>query len=230
MEIPLRRNKAATPLRLNRAGIVNQWLIPTENGYYLIDAGFPQTLPMLRRSLARCGVPPRELRGCLLTHGHIDHVGAAPWLQQQGVPIFCGEKEEAYIRGSKEYHYGPKFDRTIRFLDRQVGLAYCKPDHVLRDGECIADLKVIDSPGHTAGHIGFWQERTRSLFSGDLILGHLWRFHGPARIFTPDYPQALSSLARVLALDPETICPGHGARLSKEQFVGPAKRLLAHKQ
>jgi len=73
------------------------------------------------------------------------------------------------------------------------------------DGEVIAGLRTIATPGHSADHVCFLLGKV--LFSGDLILGE------GSTIVPPDGGSLiayLDSLQRMAALDLDLICPGHG--------------------
>ena len=73
------------------------------------------------------------------------------------------------------------------------------------DGEVVAGLTAIGTPGHAADHVCFLLDRV--LFTGDLILGE------GSTIVPPDggsLAAYMDSLHRVSELDLELLCPGHG--------------------
>ena len=85
----------------------------------------------------------------LLTHGHLDHVGAAAELAQHyGVPVIGPEKEdEFWLQG-------------LPAQSRMFGLEECQPltpDRWLNEGDTISignvTLQVLHCPGHTPGHV-----------------------------------------------------------------------------
>lgn len=89
----------------------------------------------------------------LLTHGHLDHVGAAAELAQHyGVPVFGPEKEdEFWLQG-------------LPAQSRMFGLEECQPltpDRWLNEGDTISignvTLQVLHCPGHTPGHVVFFE-------------------------------------------------------------------------
>ena len=76
---------------------------------------------------------------------------------------------------------------------------------VPKDGEVIAGLRAIATPGHASDHVCFLLDRV--LFTGDLILGE------GSTIVPPDggsLAAYLDSLSRVAELDLDLLCPGHG--------------------
>lgn len=97
----------------------------------------------------------------LLTHGHLDHVGAAAELAQHyGVPVFGPEKEdEFWLQG-------------LPAQSRMFGLEECQPltpDRWLNEGDTISignvTLQVLHCPGHTPGHVVFFDDRAKLLIS-----------------------------------------------------------------
>jgi glyoxylase-like metal-dependent hydrolase (beta-lactamase superfamily II) len=68
-------------------------------------------------------------------------------------------------------------------------------------------LTAVHAPGHSSDHVVFFQPEARALFTGDAVLGR-----GTSVIDPPegDLLAYLGSLDRMLAMEPETLYPGHG--------------------
>ena len=93
------------------------------------------------------------------------------------------------------------------------------PDVRLRAGDRVGSLEVVDSPGHTPGHVAFLDTRDRALIAGDVFstIGGLnvssriaWRFPLPT-LATYDRPRNLESARALRALNPALLTVGHGA-------------------
>ncbi len=89
------------------------------------------------------------------------------------------------------------------------------------DGEEVAGLVALHTPGHARDHLCFWDARTGTLFSGDLIAGRGSIMVAPPEGDLRDY---MDSLHRVKNLSPERILPGHGpeitdARSKTEEYI-----------
>jgi len=154
----------------------------------------------------------------LLTHGHLDHVGAAAELAQHyGVPIVGPEKEdEFWLTG-------------LPAQSRMFGLEECQPltpDRWLDEGESVTvgkvTLEVLHGPGHTPGHIVFFDAQSRLLVSGDVIFkGGVGRSDFPRG----DHGQLIDSIKRKLLPlgDDVTFIPGHGpmSTLGEERLHNP---------
>lgn len=154
----------------------------------------------------------------LLTHGHLDHVGAAAELAQHyAVPVIGPEKEdEFWLTG-------------LPAQSRMFGLEECQPltpDRWLTEGESVSvgniTLKVLHCPGHTPGHIVFFDDRDRLLISGDVIFkGGVGRSDFPRG----DHATLIDSIKRKLLPlgDDVTFLPGHGplSTLGEERLHNP---------
>ena len=101
------------------------------------------------------------------------------------------------------------------------------PDVRLHAGDRVGSLEVIDSPGHTPGHVAFLDTRDRTLVGGDVFssIGGLavasrpyWRFPLPGFV-TYDKPRNLESARALRALQPTLLVLGHGGAL---RDPGPA--------
>jgi len=115
-----------------------------------------------------------------LTHDHPDHApGALPLAAMSGARVFAARPAEGMER--------------------------------IRDGDHLSagstTLSVVAAPGHTPDHLTFHEARSRSLFTGDAVLGR-----GTSVIDPPegDLAAYLRSLRRLRELSPRTIYPGHG--------------------
>src|SRR5579872_2826574 len=101
-----------------------------------------------------------------------------------------------------------------------IVLTHGHPDHapaatelsqLLRAGDALETdgdrLIVIETPGHSPDHLGFWLEGAKVLFSGDTILGRGTSLVAPPEGDMQLYMRTLDTLRR---LSPLLIAPGHG--------------------
>jgi glyoxylase-like metal-dependent hydrolase (beta-lactamase superfamily II) len=168
------------------------WLIPGRRAV-LVDAGVgdPRHLHALHDALHDAGA---VLESVVLTHAHTDHTA--------GVAAIQARWPTARVL---KYPW-PDVDDRLAFV--------LEP---LRDGQLIpaADdaLVVVHTPGHSPDHICLWHQQSRTLFGGDLLIaGGTVVIPASRGGRLSDY---LRSLERVLALDPATVLPAHGADINR---------------
>jgi len=167
----------------------------------LIDPG--GEAPRLLAEVAQRGL---TLQSILLTHGHLDHVGAAAELRDAlGIPIIGPQREEQFwldLLPQQAELFG--FPRTPAFT----------PDQWLEDGDAVEvgtiRFEVLHCPGHTPGHVVFYQPDARLAFVGDVLFkGSIGRTDFPRG----DYAALLAAIREKLFPlgDDVRFVPGHGA-------------------
>jgi len=138
----------------------------------------------------------------VLTHGHIDHIGAVKEVKDVTKAIVAIHTDSA-----KSF--------TSNATNKMLGLSYPvppAPDRVLKEGDAIniGDLNftVIHTPGHSPGSICLYGEGV--LFSGDTLFRE-----GIGRSDLPggNTRELMVSLQRLMTLPPDTVVyPGHGPK------------------
>lgn len=156
----------------------NAYLIDGDEGVVLLDAGIPGRLPRIRDGLRAIGRDLEDLRAVLITHAHPDHVGsAAAVVDAGGGPVCMSPADAAVARGAAPLQPPPMMD-LLAPLRRLFALAP-KPDALVVDHEVSEaddsglpqDWRVVETPGHTDGHLSFVLDRAGGLlFAGDAAM------------------------------------------------------------
>ena len=140
----------------------------------------------------------------LLTHGHFDHILAAPEHKREfGIPVYAYEKEAGMLAD-------PSLSLTEGFSRNPVTV---KPDVLLRDGEefTLAGFtwKTIATPGHTSGSACYYVEAEDVLISGDTLFRDSY---GRTDLPTGSAMELARSIHRRLFVLPDDtmVYPGHG--------------------
>lgn len=128
-------------------------LIDTGDGLILLDSGYQQTLYLILDSIRELGFSPYDIRYLLLTHGHIDHLGAARAIQEMtGCKTILGRGDEDYATGKRDLTFAAELgmERPAVFV----------PDILLDDGDTVrlgnTCIHCIHTPGHTEGTMSFF--------------------------------------------------------------------------
>ena len=174
-------------------------------GDVLIDAG-----TVLDRKRILWQVEGREIAAHALTHGHPDHYGASHAVcAALDVPLWCGAADVEAVEAGKIVSVGG------RLLPGPHGHPVAR---ALREGDELAGFTVLETPGHSPGHVSYWRESDRVLLCGDVM----WGFNplilrGPPReppkLLSPDAQLNRASARRIAALEPALTCFGHGPPL-----------------
>src|SRR3954449_6881895 len=166
----------------------------------------------------------RELRGHpvaahALTHAHPDHQGSSHRVcTTLGIPFWAGERdadaaEDPRLIGRRQP--SPPIAQASYRLFTGPGHPV---DRRLSEGDEVGGFTVLDTPGHSAGHIALWRESDRGLVLGDVLCNMdtltLWPgLQLPKGFYTPDPARNRESAKRLGPLRPELVCFGHGAPL-----------------
>ena len=166
-----------------------------------------------------------QLEVILATHGHFDHAGAAaPLAADTGARLEGPHEGDAHL---------------VRGLGRYGCTAHSyTPDRFLTDGDRITfgnvQLDVLHCPGHTRGHVVYFEPQTKWAFVGDILFRNAigrWD-HGDGNL-----PDLIHSIRyRLFPLgDNVRFLPGHGpvSRFGRERetnpFVGDAQMAVWQK-
>jgi glyoxylase-like metal-dependent hydrolase (beta-lactamase superfamily II) len=203
---------------------VNIYLLKTEAGYFLIDAGIAKKRDQLEKELQEAGCQPGDLKFIIITHGHLDHVGNAAYLRDKYGAIVAMHRGDYGMVESGDMFVdarGGVMIGFIGFLMRVLGLSnYEKftPDLYLDDNQDLSahglDATIIHIPGHSKGSIGVLTA-DGDLFCGDLLVNT----DKPARnTLIDDRAKYDASVERLRTLEVKTVYPGHGRPFDMEQL------------
>ncbi len=187
-------------------------------GDVLVDAG---TAFDGKRILKQ--ISGHEVKAHAITHAHIDHFGASHSVcSALDIPLLCGEQDIPAMESGKMV--GP------RGIDIKSAPGH-PVDRAIAEGDEVGGFTVLDTPGHSPGHVTFWRESDRTLVCGDVMWGYnpfllSGDVREPFTLFSPDPALNRDSARRLAALEPELICFGHGAPLrDPARFAAAVERL-----
>lgn len=171
----------------------------SDDGLVLIDCGMDLGII---KNIKRDGLNPMDIKHCILTHFHIDHIAACYDLKRfnQNVNFYAHEldadaiEEEGHGRETAASWYGVIY-KPVKLTMR------LERDKILKFGEY--DFQCIHTPGHTPGSISVLLEKegTKILFGQDL--------HGPLIPGISNSSDYQNSLQKLLDLNADILCEGH---------------------
>jgi len=183
-------------------------------GDVLIDAATRQGERRIMRQIAG-----RSLSAHALTHAHPDHQGSSHAIcERLGIPLWCGQGDVPAMETPGGVA-GSQAPGWVNWLQQRF---WTGPPHpvarALVEGDEVAGFTILESPGHSRGHVAYWRESDRVLILGDVlnnvnVMTGIPGLHEPLARFTPDPARNRSSARRLAALRPRLTCFGHGAPL-----------------
>lgn len=205
---------------------IHVWLVVDEEGVTLVDAGMPMMAKGILRSIKELNAGP--LQRILLTHGHIDHVGAIEAiLKQYNVPVYAHQIEIPYAEGELPY---PKVKKVQKNLPKNV--AHALEEDKTGDFKKFAGLTPFYAPGHSPGHVVYYHEGDQVLLAGDLFWSKKGMLKQPK--FTPNMVQTVKSSVIVSKLKPKRLEVCHGGTVYQpaeqiDEYIRNMERKLGGK-
>ena len=197
-------------LRGRPPNAINVYLV----GDVLIDAATRRGERRIMRQLAG-----RTLSAHALTHAHPDHQGSSHAIcERLRIPLWCGQGDVPAM----ERPGGVFNSQAPTWVNRMQRHFWTGPPHpvarALVEGDEVAGFTVLDTPGHSRGHVAYWRESDRVLILGDVLTNMNLKtgiagLHEPPSLFTPDPARNRASARRLAALEPALVCFGHGPPL-----------------
>jgi glyoxylase-like metal-dependent hydrolase (beta-lactamase superfamily II) len=187
------------------------WLIKENDDWILVDAATPEQTGTVIQAVSRLLKDAQPSR-LILTHAHYDHGGAmSEVVKRWNVPIWAGEHEADFVTGPRRYgdidstNWAFRLSKPIlREVAWQMPVA-----RLLKEGEVIGNLEVIQVPGHTPGMIALHHKTDRALICGDTFMNLDGKLSGPPVISTPNPAHAKRSMQKLAALDFDNLLPSH---------------------
>ena len=171
----------------------------SDDGLVLIDCGM--SLNLIKK-ISKIGLNPMEIKHCIITHFHIDHIAICSELKDytKKVRFYAHEldadaiEEKGHNKETAAIWYGVKY-KPVKLEERLKGYK------VLKFGKY--EFKCLHTPGHTPGSISIILEvdGTKILFGQDV--------HGPIIPGISNFDDYQKSLRKLLELKADILCEGH---------------------
>ena len=239
------------PIPGNSLGFINAYLVKSGNESMLIDTGWntDESFNSLTSQLNEVGASYEGLKYIAITHTHPDHYGLVGRLEKF-------TKAELVIHELERSLLKPRYTHTEHVLDdmqqwleingvpdasrpllqnasmSMLGLvAVALPDIIVRGGEHLKvgdfDLEILWTPGHSPGHICFYERNQQILFSGDFILPRITpNISMHAKTIGNPLVDYINALRQVVKLPTKLVLPSHGDPF--EDLPRRANEILKH--
>jgi glyoxylase-like metal-dependent hydrolase (beta-lactamase superfamily II) len=192
------------------AYVGDMWLVKSEQGGFLIDAGGASSIPFTLERIRAAGVDPKALKHLLHTHSHGDHSGAGYLWRTMGLNVVAPESGALALGWlmPTETDYGVWVPRPV-----DLALPLKKAGDACELTIEGVKIRAIFVPGHSMDSVIYIVDvgGKRAAFTGDLgfqapsdILHRCWGDREKAKIVTAIVRE------QVLPTRPDVVFTGHG--------------------
>ncbi|TDD57682.1 MBL fold metallo-hydrolase [Kribbella antibiotica] len=181
-------------------------------GDVVVDSGTRHAAGRILRQLKG-----RPVTAHAITHAHADHQGSSHVIcEELGLPLLCGAGDADAMEEGSIADLAP-----VNVVTRWQTRHWAGPAHLvttrLREGDMVGGFTVLETPGHTPGHVVFWREADRVALVGD-VLNRRPSLAGsglqePPAGFTIDRARNREAIRRLADLSPSLLCFAHGKPL-----------------
>jgi len=233
------------PIPDNPLRYVLVYAFDTDRGPVIVDAGWntDDAWDTLCHGLKVAGFDVADVQGVLVTHIHPDHYGLAGRVREASGAWVALHPADAELIGDRYEHMddlltrmGAWLRRAGAPLDQTANLQMASmavrrfvdaihPDVLMEDGDQAEvpgwDVVAIWTPGHSPGHLCFYERNRRLMLSGDHVLPRITpniSFHPQAQ--ADPLGDFLAALEKVAAFPTDEVLPAH-----EHRFVGLPSRV-----
>ncbi|MFN2196102.1 MAG: MBL fold metallo-hydrolase, partial [Anaerolineales bacterium] len=191
---------------------------------------FQSSAKKISAYLNELGYDLPDVSHIVITHADDDHYGSLAKLQSHSAAqSYASPKEAEAIRNGTSSR-SLKLNGIKKFgfwlLNRLVKAKPARIDVQVRDGQILpflGGLQIIETPGHTPGHISVYCPSQGILFAGDSMQSDGERLSPSKGINTWDETEAISSVRKQSRLGARIVCVGHGPVIyeASQKFILP---------
>ena len=196
-------------------GVIHPVVLQDDAHVVLIDCGYTGFLPAIEEAMLKSGISCEDLTHAFITHHDHDHMGALSALKKKypHIQVVAGEHEEPYISGrlrSLRLAQAEAMQLTLPKDQQAFGITFCNilrnvepvpVDLIVHGGETldwVGGCTVVNTPGHTPGHISLYPHNENIMIAGDAAVVENDKLAIANPQFTLDMQDAEKSLEKLL--------------------------------
>lgn len=217
-----------------------QYVLIGDERIVLIDTGISGTPDeVIEPYLQSIGTSLDAVDEVIISHADVDHCGGNRSVRARNrrARFLCHELDRHWIESNQAmlaenyrwyevYGFGPDAE-AIEWIRVELG-GDCPIDWGLRGGETLGlgggwRVEVLHLPGHTLGHIGLWDERSRALIIIDAVLYDGIYDRAGNRLIPPRYYDArayAATIRSIRAMQPDVLLTAHFPVMESSEAVG----------
>ncbi len=225
------------PIIGNPLRYVLSYLIEHDDGFVMIDPGWnhPDSWRALTGGMAQCEIPLSAVTAVLVTHVHPDHHGQSGKVREQsGAWVGMHPAEDAFLerRGNQDLMRDgiqmylrwcgapPSHLEELVASRQHVGqmAPMVRAERLIEHGDLIdapgLRLRAVWTPGHTPGHLCFYDEARDLLLTGDHVLPRITPNISSYDLASNPLDDYLNSLVKLGGIQPREVLPAHEYRFT----------------
>lgn len=193
---------------------INCYLYEEQHECTLIDTGIPASFKGIVDLVRKLDKP---LTNIILTHPHGDHVGSLDLLKEHfpKATVSISERDNRLLQGDMSLDKNEPQTPIKGGFNKKLKTT---ADQLLKEGDQIGSLTVIETPGHTPGSISLWDSKKLTIIVGDAmqtkgkiaISGQLVPLFPFPALATWNKEISLESVKKIYELKPTLLAVGHG--------------------
>jgi len=217
------------------AGFGNTFMIVTEEGNVVVDTSMANVAPLHKKLLNAVSSGP--VHSIILTHGHGDHTGGVELWRQPNTKVIAQEnmveflhyqkRLEGMFNRSNRAQFGFDLQSELQTTTQVENFAATILPNTLFEEELNFTLggkifQVLHTPAETYDALTVWMPQYKAAFVGDLFyesFPNIYTLRGTKPRWALDY---ISSLNRVISLEPEILLPSHGKSIKGKENIRKA--------
>ena len=217
----------------NETNTIYPVILKDEEEMILVDCGYPNFLPLIKKAAEEKGVNLDELTKIIVTHHDFDHMGALADFKRlyPNICIVSSYIEEEYINGKRKSLRLQQAEEIYPSLpDSQKGNAEnfhkllesiepAKVDLLVKDKDMFpwcGGVEIISTPGHMPGHISIYLNESKILIAGDALVVEDDKIGIANPNYILDMEEAKMSIKKLQGYHIEKIICYHGGVYSKD--------------
>jgi glyoxylase-like metal-dependent hydrolase (beta-lactamase superfamily II) len=215
---------------------VLSYLIEHQSGFVMVDTGWdhPDGWRALTAGLAACGIPVSAITGILISHVHPDHHGLSGAVREQsGAWIGMHELEDQLVAVQRDWDLirghlavflrwagapGEYLEQVAARRGMISRAPLARADTTISHGDLIdapgLTLRAVWTPGHSPGHLCFYDETHDLLLTGDHVLPRITPNISSYDLASAPLDDYLQSLAALRGIQPGEVLPAHEYRFA----------------
>ena len=205
--------------------VLHPSVIQFDNEIFLVDCGYEGSLKLIADQLQNHGIKITDLSGIVISHDDIDHIGGLYELKDANpaITVYASEIETPYLTGAVKslrlkqaeelFDMMPPEHRAwaIQFQNELKAIKRIPVDGALAfDTSFKEGVHIINTPGHTPGHISVYFPQNKILIANDAVVVENEELELANPEFALDLSLAIQSVKKLSSLEIDILYCYHG--------------------